>query len=233
MKELFDNLEHSGVVLSMAETGGTLSKKESKDVDYIALVQDKNKLKEYINGLYDTQIIDDSVRIVDESFVKNINIALYTKDELEKKISNYTTKQCPLGEKREWASGYWVPEIFVFDILNSKIIFDSGDNYRSIIEYTLLNKEGILENMHEKIEQEISIKLEKLNKRFLDKSKSTLKGEILKLDIILSLFRLEHLYDPLNFEFLDITSLNLEELLFLEAKDFIQQVNLIRNEHTL
>lgn len=223
---MLENIFEHKAVLEVYEVGGSVQKNKFKDIDLLIILEDDSKelFQLYIKNSYNTEKIDDSIRILNKDY-KDINLALYYENEIIKKINVYTELNSPLGEKREWTIGYWIPEIFINDILNSKILYT---NTNKNIKNTALNKKKEIEkNIVDKIKKEIYIKIALLEEnKFINDS--------LKVDVIMSLLRLKQLKKSNKRKnFLDLireNNLSIEKLYNLNNNVFKNNVENILKE---
>lgn len=143
---------------------------------------------------YNTSIVDDSIRITFEDNNKDVNLALYTNKELSNKVYSLFKKNNPIGEHREWAIGYWLPEMLIQDLLNCTVIYDKENNFRNIFHY-IKGKEVDFRNMFiEKCKCEINTKIKYLNSHISD-----LEIRIIRNDLLLAFIRLSSLLNCLHF----------------------------------
>lgn len=125
-------------VISICRVGSSLIKNKCKDIDYLVISSNKEELKNCIKEEITSKIIaiDDSYRFEIDGFI--CDIALYNKDEFIYKINNIINLN-NYGEQREWATGYWLPEGFMLDIIKAKVLIDKDNFIQSII---IKQKEG-------------------------------------------------------------------------------------------
>lgn len=223
---MLENIFEHNAVLEVYEVGGSVKKNKFKDIDLLIILEDDSKelFQQYIKNSYNTEKVDDSIRILNKDY-KDINLALYYENEIINKINVYTELNSPLGEKREWAIGYWIPEIFINDILNSKILYTNTN--RNIKNIALNKKKEIEKNIIDKIKKEIYIKVTLLEgNKFINDS--------LKVDVIMSLLRLKQLkQNNERKNFLDLireNNLSIEKLYTLNNNVFKNNVENILKE---
>ncbi|SDY23738.1 hypothetical protein [Thermoactinomyces sp. DSM 45892] len=142
---------------------------------------------------YYTIMCDDSIRIGVEN-EKDINIALFTLDEFHNKIANIFKPAQPIGEHREWAMGYWIPEVLIQDILYSKILYDKKSEFESIIQYVKTNMTSYREMILARCVEEVNLKI-----LYMSKTENLLEIAMLRNDLLLVFMRI---YSLREFDFL-------------------------------
>ncbi|MED1790176.1 hypothetical protein P4V47_22365 [Brevibacillus laterosporus] len=137
---------------------------------------------------YNISTIDDSIRITFEDNNKDINLALYTNKEFSNKVYCLFKENNPIGEHREWAIGYWLPEMLIQDLLKCTIIYDKENNFNDILNF-ISGREVDFRNMIiEKCKCEINTKINYLNSKISD-----LEIKIIRNDLLLTFIRLSSL----------------------------------------
>ncbi len=169
---------------------------------------------------YNTSIIDDSIRITFEDSNKDINLALYTNKEFSNKVYSLFKKNNPIGEHREWAIGYWLPEMLIQDLLNCTVIYDKLNNFHNLIRY-IKGKEVDFRNLFiEKCKCEINTKIKYLNSHISD-----LEIKIIRNDLLLAFIRLSSLLDCLHFTGFKKLDSKLNRYFYQILSDFSEMEN--------
>lgn len=142
-------------VISICRVGSSLIKNKCKDIDYLVISNNKEELKKCIKKEISSKIIaiDDSYRFEIDGFV--CDIALYNKDEFIYKINNIINLN-NYGEQREWATGYWLPEGFILDIIKAKVLIDKQDFIGNII----INQKKGYEEFRKKMIERVKIQID-------------------------------------------------------------------------
>lgn len=209
-------------ILFLMEVGASVSGSEAKDIDYIAVVKDLNLFRKKLeNSFGEVVVLDDSFRIV--GHVPQLNFAIFSETNIFSRLYEYSNVRAPLGECREWVVGYWIPEIFVQDIINGKVIINKLLGKSDFKKLCKKQKEEILINYKKKIRDELLVK-----SRILEHETSICKKEILKTDLILAIMRyiqinLDERY--LNFsKLIDKHEVFVSSLIWLEYAEFLSKL---------
>jgi hypothetical protein len=224
MEKFYNLIRKIDSVVAFAEVGGSTQKDQSKDFDFLVVVTDHEATLLYFQKIFKTKILDDSIRILNYGD-RPINLAVYTEEELFSKINLYLSTYSPLGEIREWAVGYWIPEIFIQDIENSHIIYDLNNQLNNIKQNICDTKMRIFNNFFNKVLMDIEIKTNLLSEAI----PNSLLEYTLRNSIILSLYRLESLKSNKVRNFLNIDNCenDLKKLTVVELKNFSHEVKLL------
>ena len=194
-KEVISVLEREPYIDSIVLVGSINLSKDFNDYDLLILHQDKDIFETIMRLFSEYEVIscDDSIRIVFEND-KDINLALYTFTEFSNKVQNVYKHNQPIGEHREWAIGYWVPEVLIQDIITCTILHDPAFKFKEIIEFVKENEQDYKSMIMKKCIQEIDTKLS-----YLEKNEDYIEITIIKNDLFLTFIRL---YSIKNFKYL-------------------------------
>lgn len=224
LEKLLDNIKshllRNNINSPLALVGSSTKSKTYNDIDLLMIVDDiettrKNILTAFKN--YDISISDDAVRIDDFSDI-TISIALYDRKNVDRIINNYMCGKDSELTHRIWCLGYWIPESFIANLQNMKIINDVN-NYFNVIK-TKVDKNSIYarKKIVEECLNEIKIKYEAMRKI----SNKTLEYNLYKNDIILCIIRaMKIINGELLISFKRIDSL-IEQLNCVELNKFIK-----------
>lgn len=217
-------ISDSNIVLCM-EVGATIKNEDAKDVDFIVVVKNIEKFKKLLsNKFFNVVNIDDSYRVLDSKI--NLNFAVFLEGKLEEKVQSYGIRSAPLGEKREWVLGYWIPEIFLQDIYSAKIIIGTQKDVYKFQKLVKDNKKNILNNYKQKIEDEITIK-----SKMLMEEPVNFKQNILKDDLVLALVR--YIQISIDGRYYNFSKLINEQIHFInyimtfDGRDFLKVISRI------
>lgn len=195
-------------VLFLMEVGGTLQKTKAKDIDYIIIVSDKLSFKNKLSKIFGKIcVLDDSYRVLERA--PQLNFAIFDETDMISKIEQYKLRSSPLSENREWVIGYWIPEIFIEDILNGQILINHSKKLKNVKKYFSKSKSKILENYRLKIKSEIAIK-----SNLLLESEFFFEKGLLKNDLILALVR--YIQICVNREYLNFSKIIKKQRCFIE-----------------
>ncbi|MEB4859780.1 hypothetical protein [Priestia megaterium] len=194
-KEVISVLEREPYIDSIVLVGSINLSKDFNDYDLLILHQDKDIFETIMRLFSEYEVIscDDSIRIVFEND-KDINLALYTFTEFSNKVQNVYKHTQPIGEHREWAIGYWVPEVLIQDIITCTILHDPAFKFKEIIEFVKENEQDYKSMIMKKCIQEIDTKLS-----YLEKNEDYIEITIIRNDLFLTFIRL---YSIKNFKYL-------------------------------
>ena len=180
-------LKSSNINYPLGLVGSCIMNKKFNDIDLLLICNNtdlvKNKLINCFKD-YSISLCDDAVKINDFCD-KSISIALYSKFNVEKIINNFLTgKQIELTH-RIWCLGYWIPESFIENIRQIKIINDRFDYMLHLKNILLKDNKYSKECIVKSCLSEIMIKYDLLKKVNLN----SLEFSLYKNDIILSSIR--------------------------------------------
>lgn len=193
--DVVDLLKKEPCIKSIVLVGSIIIKKNFNDYDLLVLhdkASDFNMIRDLL-GHYNIIHCDDSLRLIFEQ-EKDINIALYTYSDFFEKVKSIFKPNQPTGEHREWAMGYWIPEMLIQDIEMSQVIYDSNSLYKDIFNYIMENKQGFNDIVIKKCTDEFVGKL-----NLIKTNDNILNIAMLRNDILLALMRV---YAIKNFRYI-------------------------------
>lgn len=160
--EILKLLTNNGII-SICRVGSSLKKCNCKDIDYFIICSKKTDIKQHLRNKFLNSIIaiDDSYRFTLQGFT--CDLALYEMTEFENKIENIVNMK-NFGEQREWATGYWLPEGFILDLMQSKILYDEKNFIGSVISEQKQQYNQFRLNMIKRIKIHIKFALSNFSK---------------------------------------------------------------------
>jgi hypothetical protein len=159
---------------------------EFNDYDLLVLYEGSTIQDSVMKLFSDKKLVkcDDSIRIIFYK-EKEINLALYNVVDFKNKVTNIFKENQPIGEHREWALGYWLPEVLVQDILNSYVLYDSSSGFNELFNYVNTNKNSFKQMMISRCTEEV-----KLKSMYIETNNNILETLLLRNDLILAFMRI-------------------------------------------